>query len=181
MAFPAIRVDLEIDGYMPSVDSSIEEPTAPSLFMDSYAQWGFIYIESDKRTAPPEKKRETTTYAEQEGENVDPRTVDDVFDYKVKFLIECPNYNIDNANRKIKAFNDAIRSVDPQTGIKTCRRITLWNYYKRVKITGIPEIIAEPTEFYRDNRGQQLDCVLFELTIHVDKPSDCDFAINKPL
>lgn len=178
MAFPAIRVDLEIEGYVPQpIEDSGEEPYFSN---DSYDQWGFIYIESDKRTAAPEKKRETSTYAEQEGENTDPRTVDDVFDYKVKFLIECPNYNMDNANKKIVAFNKAIREVDSDTGIKTCRRITLWNYYKRVKITGIPEVIAEPTEFYRDRNGNSLDCVLFELTIHVDKPSECEFDISDP-
>lgn len=143
---------------------------------DTYDKWGFIYIESDNRTAAPEKKRETSTYAEQEGENVDPRTVDDVFDYKIKFLIECPNSDIDNANKRIKAFNDAIRSTDSVTGIKTCKRITLYNDYKRVKIVGIPEVIAEPKEFYRDRNGTVMDCVLFELTIHVDKPSECDFA-----
>lgn len=165
-AFPSLFCDLFIEGVDPKVDP------------DSYAEFGFIYLESDHRTAPPEKKRETTTYAEQEGENVDPRTVDDVFDYKVKFLIETPNTNMDNANAKIKAFNDLIRVVDPVTGIKTCRRVTLINYFKRVKIVGIPEVIAEPKDFYRRYRGDALDCVQIELVIHVDKPSLCDFSIK---
>lgn len=153
----------------------IEGESAPS---DTFTKWGFIYIESDKRTAAPEKKRETTTYAEQEGENTDPRTVDDVFDYKVTFLIETPNSNKENANVKIKAFNDAIRSVDSKTKIKTCKRIKFYNDYKRVMISGIPEVIAEPKDFYRDRKGNVLDCVLFELTIHVDKPSECNFALT---
>ena len=165
MAYPSIRATLQIENDSPK---------------DTYTGWGFIYIESDDRVAPPEKKRETTTYAEEEGENVDPRTVDDVFDYKVKFLVECPNTNKENANAKIKAFNDAIRYADSQTDIKTCKRITFDNYYKRVRIVGIPEIIAEPTEFYRTSNGKTLDCVLIELTIHVDKPSLCNFNINSP-
>lgn len=180
MAFPSIRVDLEIEGYKPSVDQDVENPETFPFSLDSYTQFGFIYIESDDRVAAPEKKRETTTYAEEEGEHTDLRTVDDVFDYKVKFLIECPNMNIENANKKIALFNEAIREVDPETGIKTCRRITLYNYYKRVKISGIPEVISEPKDFYRDNKGHALDCVLFELTIHVDKPSECDFSLNSP-
>lgn len=161
MAYPAIRVKMGFDG--------------EDLY-DTYEKWGFIYIESDNRTAPPEKKRETSTYPEQEGENVDPRTVDDVFDYKIKFLIECPNSNKENANIKIKAFNDAIRTKDA-TGVKYCKTIVLHNTYKRVKIVGIPEIIEQPTEFYRDRNGTVMDCVLFEMVIHVDKPSRCDFSL----
>lgn len=145
---------------------------------DTYNKWGFIYIESDHRTSAPEKEREISTYAEQEGENVDPRTVDTSFDYTVKFLIETPNTNLENANAKIKAFNDAIRTIDPQTKIKTCKTITFYNDYKRVKIAGIPEIIAEPTEFYRQLNGNVLDCVLIELKIHVPKPSLCDFSLT---
>ena len=148
---------------------------------DTYDKWGFIYIEADHRTAAPEKERETTTYAEQEGENVDPRTVDAPFDYTVKFLIETPNTNLENANAKIKAFNDAIREFTPNSDIKTCKTITFYNDYKRVKIVGIPEVIAEPTEFYRQQSGKVLDCVLIELKIHVSKPSLCDFSTSNEL
>lgn len=148
---------------------------------DTYSKWGFIYIESDHRTAPPEKERETTSYAEQEGENVDPRTVDAPFDYAVKFLIETPNTDKDNANAKIKAFNDAIRETDAETKIKTCKTITFYNDYKRVKIVGIPEVIAEPTEFYRQLNGNVLDCVMIELKIHVSTPSLCDFSTSNKL
>lgn len=147
---------------------------------DSYEHWHLIYLESDTIFAPPEKKRETTTYAEQEGENVDPRTVDDVFDYKVTFLIECPNSNIENANNWIRSFNNQIRKIEGDSDIKTCKRLTIWNYYKRVQITGIPEPIREAKEFYRDIRGHALDCVVVELTIHVDKPSECDFNLTIP-
>lgn len=145
---------------------------------DTYAKWGFIYIEADHRTSAPEKEREVTTYAEQEGENTDPRTVDAPFDYTVKFLIETPNTNIENANAKIKTFNDAIRERAKDSDIKTCKTITFYNDYKRVKIVGIPEVIAEPTEFYRQQNGNVLDCVLIELKIHVSKPSLCDFSLT---
>lgn len=162
-AFPSIRARIQI-GNEPEIS-------------DTYTRFGFIYIEADHRTAAPEKERETTTYVEQEGENVDLRTVDDVFDYTVKFLIETPNTNMENANAKIAAFNNMIRDVDEKTKIKTCKRIAFYNDYKRVKIVGIPEIIAEPTEFYRQLNGNVLDCVLIELKIHVDKPSLCNFSL----
>lgn len=163
MAQPSIRAGIIIED---------------SQLVDTYDEFGFIYISSDNRIAAPEKKRETTTYAEEEGEHVDLRTVDDVFDYKVKFLIETPNTNLESANAKIKTFNEAIRKVDPVTGIKTCKRVWLYNYYKRVVICGIPEIIAEPTDFYRRLKGDALDCVQVELTIHVDIPSLCDFNLQ---
>lgn len=162
-AYPSIRARLQIE------NGSIE---------DTCNKWGFIYIESDHRTAAPEKEREVTTYAEQEGENVDPRTVDAPFDYTVKFIVETPNTNLENANAKIKAFNDAIRTIGPLSKIKTCKTITFYNDYKRVKIVGIPEVIAEPTEFYRQLNGNVLDCVLIELKIHVSKPSLCDFSLT---
>lgn len=171
MAHPAIRARIQIDGYPQDGYVLSDCP-----IYDTFEEFGFIYIESDHRTAPPEKKRETTTYAEQEGENTDLRTVDDVFDYKITFLIECPNTNKENANAKIKKFNDAIRKIDHNTGIKTCKHIALYNDYKRVMIVGIPEVIAEPKEFYRDRNNTVLDCVLVELTIHVDTPSLCDFS-----
>lgn len=143
---------------------------------DTYDKWGFIYIEADHRTAAPEKGREVTSYAEEAGEHTDLRTVDDVFDYGVRFLIECPNKNKENANAKIAAFNSAIRSIDKD--IKTCKEVTFYNYYKRVMITGIPEIISEPKEFYRQYNGNVLDCVLFELKIHVSNPNKCEFNLT---
>lgn len=173
MAFPAIRAKMQIEGY-PYVPDKPPMVLGDYPIFDTYEEWGFIYLQSDNRMAAPEKKRETTKYAEQEGENTDPRTVDDAFDYKVKFLIECPNTNKENANIKIKKFNDAIRKVD-ENGIKTCNHIAFYNQAKRVMIVGIPEIIAEPESFYR-YKGQVLDCVVVELTIHVDTPSLCDFS-----
>lgn len=158
-AYPSIRVRMQIEG------GGIE---------DSYTKWGFIYVDSDHRTAAPEKERETTSYAEEEGEHTDLRTVDAPFDYTVNFIIETPNTNKENANVKIKAFNDAIRNVS--NGIKRCKSITFYNDYKRVKIVGIPEIIDEPKEFYRQKNGNVLDCVMIELKIHVTKPSLCDFS-----
>ena len=53
---------------------------------DTYSKWGLIYLDADERTEAPIKAREVTSYAEEAGEHVDPRSVPDAFDYTAKFL-----------------------------------------------------------------------------------------------
>lgn len=144
---------------------------------DTYGKWGFIYMEGDKRFAAPEKKRDTTSYAEEAGEHTDLRTVDDVFDYKATFLVEAPNKNLVNANSKIKAWNDAIRERTSGSDVKRCKTVTLYDDYKRCKIVGIPEVIEEAEDYYRRQDGSAMDCVQIEMTIHVNDPSLCEFDI----
>lgn len=146
---------------------------------DFYKEWGFVYMSGDHRFAAPEKKRDTTSYAEQAGENTDPRTVADVFDYSVKFLIEAPNKNLINANSKIKAWNDAVREKTAGSDMKRCKTVTFYDDYKRCKIVGIPEVIAEVDEkdYYRRLTGDVMDCVVVELKIHVSNPKLCDFDL----
>lgn len=147
---------------------------------DFYSKWGFIYLSSDNRFAPPEKKRDSSSYIEQAGTNEDSRTVDDEFDYSAKFLIEAPNKNLVNANSKIRAWNDAVRQRTAGSDIKRCKTVTFYNDFKRVKIVGIPEIIAEVDEndYYRRQNGDVMDCVVVPLTIHVSNPNLCDFDMN---
>lgn len=135
-----------------------------------YDAYGLIYISADNRTAAPEKKRDSTQYAGEAGEHVDGRAVKDAFDYTIQLLIETPNKDMTNANAKIAAFNAAIREGG------RCKRVTFYNDYKRVKIAGIPEIISEPTSFYRRQDGSVMDCVEVELKIRVDDPEECDFS-----
>lgn len=147
---------------------------------DFYTKWGFIYMRGDHRFAAPEKKRDATSYAEEAGEHTDPRTVDDAFDYSAKFLIETPNKNLVNANSKIKAWNDAVRTTEAESDIKTCKTVTFYDDYKRCKVVGIPEIIAEVDEsdYYRRQNGDVMDCVVMELKIHVSNPGLCDFDMT---
>ena len=145
---------------------------------DSYDKWGLIYLSADNRTEAPIKKRDTTSYAEEAGEHVDPRTVQDVFDYKATFLIEAPNQNLINANAKISAFNKALYSQKAGSDIRTYKEVTFYDDYKRVKIVGIPNPISEPTDFYRRQDGSIMDCAVVELTIHVNDPKKCDFNLN---
>lgn len=143
---------------------------------DTYEKWGFIYLSSDNRTSAPEKALDEVSYAGANGKSVDPRVVLDAFDYKVTFLIQTPNDDLQNANVKIKAFNDDIRtSIAGSNTIKKCKTITLYNDHKRVKIVGIPDLIAEPTEFYRC-KGVD-DCVKIELVVHVYEPDKCSFSM----
>ncbi len=144
---------------------------------DSYDAWGFIYIEGDKRFAAPEKERATSNYAEEDGEHTDLRTVLAPFDYKVKFAISAPNSDAENANEKITAFNNAVRTRR-EDGIIICKYITFYDDRMRVKITGIPEIISEAETVYRRSDGIRPDCVEFPLTIHVDRPELCDFNLK---
>lgn len=145
---------------------------------DTFDEWGLIYIDSDDRTEAPIKNRETTSYAEEAGEHIDPRTIQDAFDYKVKFLIECPNRNLVNANAKIAAFNKALYTQSANSDVRTYKEVTLYNDYKRVKIVGLPYPIAEPTELYRRQNGKVMDCAQVEFIIRVSDPAKCDFNLS---
>ena len=144
---------------------------------DSYDRWGFIYIDSDNRTAPPEKERSVSSYAEEDGDHPDKRTVLAPFDYKVKFAISAPNSDADNANEKITAFNEAVRQRR-EDGVIICKEITLYDDRKRAKIIGIPNVVDEADVFYRRADGSRPDCVEFPLTIKVSRPELCSFNMK---
>lgn len=162
------------------ITSRIQIADGPVL--DTYRAYGFIYRVGDRRFSPPEKKRDKTTYAEEPGSHEDPRTVDDEFDHTVEFILEAPNRNFTNANSRIRAFNEAIRTRTPGSHIKQCRTVTLYDDYKRCRITGIPEIIEEVTadNYHRHQLGGVPDCVVISLKIHVSDPTLCDFDLPVP-
>ena len=141
---------------------------------DLYETYKLIHLETDTRFEAPIKKRDTTSYAEEAGEHVDPRTVHDAFDYKTTFLIEAPNRDLQNANAVIDAFNKALYTQE-ENGIRRYKEVTLYNDFKRIKIVGLPEPIQEAKEFYRKQDGSVMDCVQVEWTIRVSDPTKCDF------
>lgn len=145
---------------------------------DFYTRWGFIYMDADERTAPDEKKPDTTSYAEEAGEHQDPRRVADAFDYTAKFLIEAPNKNLQNVNSKIAAFNAAIRQTQSDTDVTIAKRITFYNDLNHVKITGYPDLIAVPTEVYNSRRYGELDFAVVELKIRASNPKQSDFNLS---
>lgn len=142
---------------------------------DTASEYGLVYLEADSRLAAPIKAFEKSTYAEQPGSNLDPKTVDDEFDYKVKFFVKA-NGDLDNANAVISNFN-ALLYTENTDNIKTFKQVTFYNDYKKVKIVGYPSPISEATEFWRDSMGRQADVVCVEWTIHVNNPTLCDFNI----
>ena len=142
---------------------------------DTASEYGLVYLEADSRLAAPIKAFEKSTYAEQPGSNLDTKTVDDEFDYKVKFFVKA-NGDLDNANAVVSNFN-ALLYTENTDNIKTFKQVTFYNDYKKVKIVGYPSPISEATEFWRDSMGRQADVVCVEWTIHVNNLTLCDFNI----
>lgn len=143
---------------------------------DTLEKYGLIYISSDNILGAPNKGFDTTAYPEEEGEHILPITVDDAFDYKVTFLVNA-NGKLATANGKIAEFNRDICTVNTTTGRKEYKTISLYNYYKRVKIVGIPSPISSAESFWRDPSGLVWDVVEVTISIRVTKPSECDFNL----
>lgn len=138
-------------------------------------EYGFIYLDSDKRVGAESKGFETTAYPEEEGEHILPKTVDNSFDYKVKFFIQADS--VANANSKITAFNQLLYTQAEDGDTKEFKQVEFYNDYKRHKIVGYPLPIDMAEDFWRDRRNQVNDIVIIEWTIRVVKPSLCDFNL----
>ena len=143
--------------------------------VDTADAYGLVYLEADSRFAAPVKGFEKSSYPEQPGTNLDPKTVDDEFEYKVKFFVKADG-ELENANQKIAAFNSLLYTKDADN-VKTFKQVTFYNDYKKVKIVGYPKPIEEATDFWRDSRGRQADVVCVPFIIDVDKPQECDFNL----
>lgn len=137
--------------------------------------YGLVYLDSDKRVGAPSKGFEATSYPEEEGEHIIPKSVDAAFDYKVKFFIQADS--LENANEKIDAFNATLYTQESVGGVKTYKQVEFYNDYKRHKIVGYPSEIPEATDFWRDPDNQVNDVVVVEWNIRVTKPSLCDFSL----
>lgn len=138
-------------------------------------EYGFVYLDSDKVVGPKIKGYETTSYPEEEGEHILPKTVDAPFDYKAKFFIQAST--VENANQLISAFNSALYTKAEDSDIKTYKQVEFYNDCKRHKIVGYPMPISEATDFFRDPDNQVNDVVIVEWTIRVFKPSLCDYNL----
>lgn len=138
--------------------------------------YGLVYLDSDKVVGAPTKGFESTQYPEEEGEHIMPKTVDAAFDYKAKFFIQATT--LQSANDRIAAFNAMLYTQTQGSDTKTFKQVEFYNDYKRHKIVGTPQPMAEATEFWRDMKNQINDVVIVELNIRVTKPSLCDFALS---
>lgn len=141
---------------------------------DTFDAHKLIYMSSDHRTEAPIKARDTTSYAEEAGNHIDPRTVQDTFDYKVIFVIDGQDSDINSVNAIIAAFNSKLYTQTDD--IRTYKEVTFYNDFKRVKIVGLPEPVAECKEFKKSKNGYEFAQV--EFTIHVNDPSKCDFNLS---
>jgi len=138
--------------------------------------YGLVYLDSDKVVGAPTKGFESTQYPEEEGEHTLAKTVDAAFDYKAKFFIQATS--LKDANQRIAEFNAMLFTQASGSDTKTFKQVEFYNDYKRHKIVGIPQPMAEATEFWRDMKNQVNDVVIVELNIRVTKPSLCDFALS---
>lgn len=140
---------------------------------DTFAAHKLIYIDADNRTEAPIKKRDATSYAEQAGENIDRRTVQDAFDYKVQFIIDGHDKDLKRVNDIIAAFNKKLYTQEANSDIRVYKEVTFYNDFKPCKIVGIPEPIAECKEFKKSKNGYEFAQV--EFVIHVSDPTKCNF------
>lgn len=145
---------------------------------DFFEEFGFIYMDADERTAAPEKEDAVSSYAEQDGENRDGRTVKAPFDYTAKFLVEAPNKDLANVNVKINNFNRAVRETTADSDVVRKKEITFYNILNRVKIVGTCEPVAEPKKVHHSNKYGAMDFAVVELKIRASKPKKCDFELN---
>lgn len=141
--------------------------------VDTYDQYGLVYVSADTIYGPPLKPFEVTRYAEEEGEHVFMKTVSDSFSYKVQFFLQANS--IQGINRKIRDFNQALYSETD--GIKTFHRVNFYNDYKGVMISGVPSLIREADDFWIDPAGVQHSVAIVDWEIRVDKPSLCNFNL----
>lgn len=137
--------------------------------------YGLVYLDSDKIFWPETKGFESTSYVEQEGENILPKTVDAPFDYKVKFFVQSATGELNDINHRIKTFNEALYTQAQNEDVKTFKQVTFYNDCKRVKIVGYPKPISEAIEFWRDPSSQVNDIAIVEFTIRVNSPKLCNF------
>lgn len=135
--------------------------------VDTYSTYGFIYLSSDHRFGAPLKELESTSYPEEEGVHYYDKAVANKFDYKVTFLVE--GSTTADINERIAAFNAAL------TTNGTLNEVTIFNTYKKLKISGYGMPVEMAEEFWRDSRGEMAEAAKVDFVIKVHKPSDCDF------
>lgn len=140
---------------------------------DTFAAHKLIYIDADNRTEAPIKKRDVSSYAEKAGDNTDPRTVQDAFDYKVQFIIDGQDKDLKRVNSIIAAFNKKLYTQPANSDIRTYKEVTFYNDFKPCKIVGLPEPIPECKEFRKSKNGYEFAQV--EFVIHVSDPKKCNF------
>ena len=147
-------------------------------FKDS-REYGLVFLSADSLLAAEVKDFDTTSYPEEEGEHIIPKSVDAPFDYQAKFFISPERLigedKLADANKIVSDFNARISTLDLETKVRTFKKIYFYNEYKGILIVGYAKPISKPETFWRDTRGIVNDVVVVEWNIRVTKPSECDF------
>lgn len=153
---------------------------------DTREAFGLIYLKSDKLLDAPVRAYEATSYAEEAGEHLDPRTVKSAFDFKITFCTESidPRTSVRRTSTLIKELNEALFSRKAGSDIITARKVTIYDYPRNRVIVGYPKPISEPEDDeYFISRGHEFAVV--SLNLRVANPNECDFdwaeSINKSL
>ncbi len=146
---------------------------------DTFTAHKLIYIDADNRTEAPIKKRDVSSYVEQAGDNTDPRTVQDAFDYKAQFIIDGQDKDLKRVNSIIAAFNKKLYTQEEGSDIRVYKEVTFYNDFKPHKIVGLPEPIPECKEFKKSKNGYEF--AQMELVIHVSDPTKCNFEASEEL
>lgn len=157
---------IELGISIPNVDKG----TVNNIF----TKYGFIYLSSDNILEAPIKEFEKTSYPEERGEHMYPKTVFSAFDYNVTFVIEDAD-----VNGKIQAFNKDLFTKTTDNDVLSVNTITIYNYYKKVKIVGIPTLLSTPDNFWVDRNKIHPSIAEVTLTIRVTDPSLCDFNYDR--
>lgn len=153
---------------------------ADGNIVDTADTYGLVYVSSDNTFAPETKGFESSTYPEDEGEHIIPKSTDAPFDYTVKFYVKAEGSR-ENANAKIATFNNALYDFESQNSkVKVFKKVEFYNYYKKCLIVGYPFPISEATDFWRDSNGNTHDVVVVEWKIRVTMPSECNFNYTPP-
>lgn len=160
------RKVIQLSGYTDMIKTDIH--IAGGSKVDTYTAYGLIYISADNRLDAPDKEMDRTTYPEEDGEHVYPLAVKDAFDYKVTFLIDGTTLN--SINSKISTFNSALVSSGGMF-----KKVTFYNYDRKVKIVGYPKRIPEAKDFWYTSLGEKTQSALVEFTIRVVDPTECSF------
>lgn len=146
-------------------------------------EYGLVYLDSDKRVGNETKGFEATSYPEEEGEHIYPKTVFAPFEYTVKFFIQADpvedgdtdaEKHLKTINAKIDAFNHLLYDED-EDGQLTFHQVAFFNDLKRHKIVGYPQLMSNATDFWRDPSRQVNDIAVVEWVIRVTKPSLCEY------
>lgn len=134
---------------------------------DPRLNYGMELMEAENRFGPPKKAHAVSSYIDEPGEHIDPRTVADAFDYKIKVLITARRP--DTVATVINAFNGDIKETD-EGGVDRYKTLSIILPGMDIMIAGIPDPIETPEDFFTWRNEQ---CAVAEIKVRVNDPSKC--------